>query len=162
MKICVIDDDRAICRSLQLQLQGRGHEVVTGGSGREALQRASADVELVFLDLQLPDISGIRVLEQLLERADAPAVVMITGRQDMEATITAIQKGALDYIRKPLSIDAVLGAIEKVRKRRGSTSAKIRPLPPIETGPWEIVGGDRAIIEVLSRSRAPPRARWGS
>ncbi len=160
MKICVIDDDRAICRSLQLQLQGRGHEVVTGNCGADA-QQLGSDVELIFLDLQLPDMSGIRVLEQLLRREDPPAVVMITGRQDMEATINAIRKGALDYIRKPLSMDAVWGVIDKVQMRMEQDRIKVHPLEPVDTGPREIVGGDRAVIEVLKQVARISTSRVG-
>ncbi len=160
MKICVIDDDQAICRSLQLQLQARDHEVATGLCGGDAL-RLAADAELVFLDLQLPDISGLRVLEQLLASEDAPAVVMITGRQDMEATITAIQKGASDYIRKPLSMEAVLGVIEKVQARSRRARVKVRALKHQDTGPREIVGRDRQLIGVLKQVARISQSRVG-
>ena len=104
-RILVVDDDRAICRSLQIQLEGKGHEVVTCTTGGEGLLRASEDrFQVVFLDLRLPDRSGLKVLRDLRALTDSPEVVMITGVQDMMAMIEAIQVGALDYVRKPLAI----------------------------------------------------------
>ena len=162
MQILVIDDDRALCRSLQIHLEHEGHAVRaahTATDGRAALDAEAPD--LLFLDLQLPDSSGMDVLRGLKEHGDAPLVVMITGMQDAKATIEAVRLGAFDYIRKPLDLDAVMLAIEKAGQRL--VAAPARKAAPIADPPdrREIVGAHPKIIDVLkqiallSESRVP-------
>ncbi len=161
--ILVIDDDRALCRSLELQLTEAGHDVAcsyTAGEGIAAL--ASLNPDIVFCDLRLPDGNGLDVLTEVLGAYPDCVVIMITGVQDTKATIEAVQRGAFDYIRKPLDLDAVLLALEKahrqlVRSRRGTAAVPAGP----GFGPREIVGADPKIIHaikeigLLSRSRVP-------
>ncbi|MFY9345027.1 MAG: sigma-54 dependent transcriptional regulator [Planctomycetota bacterium] len=164
-RILVVDDDRAICRSLQIQLEERGHEVSTCTTGGEGLLRVAASrFDMVFLDLRLPDRSGLKVLRDLLALEDAPEVVMITGVQDMMAMIEAIQVGALDYVRKPLAIEEVLLAVEKAKKRRqpGPARSPHTSLVTIESEPdrpLEIVGKDRQILELLKQVGLLSRSR---
>ena len=165
IRILVVDDDAAICRSLQIQLEEQGYEVATCNTGAEALlQIAAATFDMVFLDLRLPDRSGLKVLRDILGRKEAPDVVMITGVQDMMAMIEAIQVGALDYVRKPLAIEDVLVAVEKVKKRRDHGQRKkpdVRAvrIEAVPDQPFEIVGKDRHILDLLKQvgllSRSP-------
>ena len=156
-RILIVDDDAAICRSLAIQLRSHDHEVRTCTCGSEALDLLR-DVapDVAFVDLVLPDRDGLSVMKNILERRPDCSVVIITGTQDMQATIQAIRQGAFDYLRKPLSIDDVLLAIEK------ATSRPVRQVVAIEdrgTQAREIVGRARAILEVtkdiarLSQSR---------
>jgi len=152
-RILVIDDDPGIGRSLQLHLTGAGHEVHTAPTAGDGLDAAATHhPQVVFLDLKLPDRSGLDVLPELLGGKRPPAVVMISGQQDMQATIEAIRLGALDYIRKPLALDDVTLAVEKaarrliVSQRPGPVSPSVEPV-----GPREIVGRSRAIVEVLKQ-----------
>lgn len=157
IRILVVDDDRAICRSLQIQLEEQGHEVATCTTGAEALLLAAqSQFDMIFLDLRLPDRSGLKVLHELLVESDAPDVVMITGVQDMMAMIEAIQVGAIDYVRKPLAIEDVLLAVEKVktRRQRGRPETPRLDLVKIEAEPdrpFEIVGKDRQVLELLKQ-----------
>ncbi|MBI5094828.1 MAG: sigma-54-dependent Fis family transcriptional regulator [Candidatus Hydrogenedentes bacterium] len=162
MRILVIDDDRALCRSLQIHLEHEGHTVAathTAADGRAALD--ANPPELLFLDLQLPDSSGLEVLRGLKEAGNGPLVVMITGMQDAKATIEAVRLGAFDYIRKPLDLDAVMLAIEKAGQRLSAAPAR-KAAPIAETADRrEIVGAHPKIIDVLkqigllSESRVP-------
>ncbi len=174
-RILVIDDDRSILRSLELALELRGHEVRCAATGREGLAlEEEFQPQVVFLDQGLPDISGLTVLKRIRSRGSACAVAMITGRQDMEATIEAIRLGAFDAIRKPLDLDDVLLAVEKGKREArpdpvaaagsGDESREAPPgtlaLPRVAIRPHEIVGRDRRIvallksIALLSRGRA--------
>ncbi len=151
MNVLVVDDDPAIGRSLQLQLRCHGHEVEvaeTAAAGLEAARLHSPQV--VFLDLQLPDQHGLEVLPELLRREPAPLVVIITGRQDMQATIGAIRCGAFDYIRKPLDLDDVLLALTKAAHHVAQSGDSV-PLSGAHTPAREIIGKSRGIIEVLTQ-----------
>ena len=165
IRILVVDDDVAICRSLQIQLDEHGHKVSTCTSGTEGLlQIDKKTFDMVFLDLRLPDQSGLRVLREILSREVPPNVVMITGVQDMMAMIEAIQIGALDYVRKPLALEDVLVAVEKVKKLREQRLPKQSSIPPVPIEsvpdqPYEIVGKDRQIMELLKEVGLLSRSR---
>ena len=157
LRILIVDDDAAICRSLQILLEEQGHAVATrtkGGAASDAVRDFGPDI--VFLDLRLPDRDGLRVLKDLIDAAEAPEVVMITGVQDMKSMIEAIQIGALDYVRKPLAVEDVLVAIEKCRQRRRqrrplTQRADLVPITPGAEHPDEIIGADRRILELLKQ-----------
>lgn len=151
MRIQIIDDDTALCRSLQIQLEREGHEVAlshTGTTGLAEIRNTAPDI--VFLDLNMPDITGLDVLRKLEDSPSDAVIIMITGVQDARATIQAIRSGAFDYIRKPLDLDAVLLAVEKathhIKGRRPRATATIAQR---EGSPHEIVGADEKIIGIL-------------
>jgi len=150
-RILVIDDDQALCRSLEIHLEGEGHEVRSATTGGDGLRVISEwDAELVFLDLQLPDRSGLEILRELEGRLQELPVVMITGTQDAKATIEAMRQGAADYIRKPISMDDLLLSVEKAhRARRSGSRTAISTEGSDQAG--EIIGRDRKIVEILKQ-----------
>jgi len=153
-QILVVDDDAAICRSLELQLTAQGHAVRTCGAVAglsELLQDWVPEVALV--DLRLPDGDGLSVMRDLLDRAPNCAVAIITGTQDMAATIQAIKQGAFDYLRKPINFDDVLLVIEKAAARRSEAEAVDETVLMTEQDlpATEIVGRDRQITEVIKQ-----------
>jgi len=160
--ILIIDDDHALCRSLQVQLELQGHKVSLAHCGADGLAAfGGRALDLVLLDLKLPDTNGIEVLRALQEKNPDVPVVMITGQQDTNATIEAMRCGAFDYLRKPFDIDSVLLVIEKVQRlkaRSGRDGAEVK-VEASSDAANEIIGSDRKIVEVvkqiglLSRSR---------
>ena len=163
MRILIIDDDRALCRSLQIHLEREGHTVecaYSASTGIEALEATPTD--LLFVDLKLPDMSGLDVLRKLKEFGAESLSVMITGTQDTKGTIEAVRLGAFDYIRKPLDLDAVLVTIEKASQHFARPAPKnVASVAVFSDHPHEIVGAHPKIIEVLkqvglySQSRIP-------
>lgn len=104
--ILIIDDDRSICRTLELHYAQAGYYVRTAGSlaeGRKLFNDVRPDV--IVLDLKLPDGDGITLLKALNSLSDAPPVIMLTGHQDLEYAIEAMKAGAYDYLLKPPEID---------------------------------------------------------
>ena len=153
-RILVVDDDAAICRSLQLQLCAQGHDVRTCTSVAEATPRLSDWVpEVAFVDLRLPDGNGLSLMGQILELSPECKVAIITGTQDMQATIQAIQGGAFDYLRKPLDIDDVFLVVEKAAAQTRAAEDKRRLLTIAErpTATRELVGRDKALIDVIKQ-----------
>ena len=153
-RILVVDDDRALARSLQIHLSGAGHEVRTAHTLAEAWARFSENPdEIVFLDLKLPDGDSRPLLVRMREERPGTPVIMISGHQDMQATIEAIRIGAFDYIRKPLDLDQILETL--VKAETGSRAAPKRGLEPTLRGsvsrPREIVGRSPAVVDLLKR-----------
>lgn len=116
-KILVIDDDASIVETLEMYLSEEGHTVVTALTGTEGLnQYIKHNPDLVILDIRLPDIDGFTVLEDLQGEDENVKVIMITAFHDMDSTIRAIKGGAFDYIHKPINIEELEMAIQKVLK----------------------------------------------
>jgi two-component system response regulator AtoC len=113
-RILVVDDDQSICESLELYLKEEGFEVITCMTGEEGLRKYEETMPVVtIVDLRLPDMSGLEVLERV--KADYPeaCIIVITAFQDMDTTITAMKQGAFEYIHKPIDIDELEAAVKK-------------------------------------------------
>jgi two-component system nitrogen regulation response regulator NtrX len=121
MKILVCDDEPGIRRTLGQILVDEGYEVETVGLGEEAAERALAGgsaFDAVFLDVWLPDLDGLSVLDRLRAgRPDLP-VVMISGHGTVETAVQAVKRGADDFLEKPLALERVLLTLEKALERR--------------------------------------------
>ncbi len=151
-KILVIDDDKSICRSLQLQLKQREHAVETAqtaSAGSALFYNSSPD--LIFLDVTLPDANGLDLLSEFQEKAPLTPVIMITGRQDTSLIIEAMKRNALDYIRKPLNIDDVLIAVEKAQLQASKNFAVVSNDAEFSASPYSIIGASREMLEVIKQ-----------
>ncbi|MBD3167850.1 MAG: response regulator [candidate division Zixibacteria bacterium] len=118
-KILIIDDDRSICETLELEFQSRGYDTrssLDGESGLKSFEEYSPD--LVLLDLRLPDCIGIDVLKKIKEIKPEQVVIMMTAHDDMENTIQAVQSGVYDYIHKPLDLDQLEMALGRALQIR--------------------------------------------
>jgi two-component system, NtrC family, response regulator AtoC len=127
--VLLVDDDPAILRSLTRYLEGLGYDVLAesvGAGGVEAYERHRPDV--VVLDLELPDIHGLEVLERIRERNGC--VVMLTGTGDIDTAVRSMRLGAENFLTKPVELahlGAVVGrAAEKTRLRRENAALKAR------------------------------------
>lgn len=113
-RILVVDDEHLIRWSLEQNLKKQGYEVLTSGSGEDALRIAREEQpDLVLLDIQLPGISGLEVLEKLKEIDDEIVVIMVTAHGGLETAVTAMRLGAYDYINKPFNLDEMAIVIRK-------------------------------------------------
>src|SRR5436190_1755827 len=107
-KILIIDDETSIRSTLSTILQDEGHETTLCESGEEAIARfAREEFDLVFLDLWLPGVDGMTVLERL-RAAGAPPVIVISGHGNVDSAVRATRLGAYDFLEKPLSLERVL------------------------------------------------------
>jgi DNA-binding NtrC family response regulator len=113
-KILVVDDEHLIRWSLEQNLKKQGFEVVTAGTGEDALRLAREEQpDLVLLDIQLPGISGIEVLEKLKEYDEDIIVVMVTAHGGLDTAVNAMRMGAYDYVSKPFNLDELSITIKK-------------------------------------------------
>ena len=113
--ILIVDDDVANCRTLQVHLRTLGYQVALAHSVDEGLASAAAqEPDLVILDIRMPGKSGLDGLPEFKSRHPSIRVIMITAFHDMESTIKAMQLGAEDYIHKPIDIDELDHAVQRL------------------------------------------------
>ena len=115
--ILVIDDEPQILRALQINLRVRGYQVSTATTGIEALQQAARHPpDLVILDLGLPDLDGVEVIEGLRGWTSAP-IIVLSGRADSTDKVAALDAGADDYVTKPFGMEELLARMRAVGRR---------------------------------------------
>ena len=109
--ILVIDDEEVVRRSFHRALAGSQCKVDTAPSGTTALQAmASKPFDVVLLDLRMPEMDGVAVLEQIKRRWPRTEVIVVTGYPALETAKKAIELGAYDYLAKPIGPEEVLQA----------------------------------------------------
>ncbi len=117
--ILLVDDDPAYRRALANELRRAEYEVILAGSGAEALAALTSNQpDVVLLDLQLPDMSGLDVLKAIREQQPACDVIMLTGHGTIDTAIEAIRAGAFDYLSKPCPLDELEVRIQRAQERQ--------------------------------------------
>lgn len=107
--ILIVDDEEGIRLSLRGILEDEGYEVAEAASAEEGLSLAdTVRPDLVFLDIWLPGMDGLAALDQFKARFPELPVVMISGHGTIETAVSALRRGAHDFIEKPLSLDKIL------------------------------------------------------
>ncbi len=115
--IITTDDDPAIRKILQILLRKEGYEVTVCSSGDEllsTLKTNSTTVDLVLLDIKMPGLSGIQVLEILRRTYPAIPVIMLTAFNDLDTGMKAIRLGASDYLAKPVHREVLVESVSRV------------------------------------------------
>lgn len=118
-KILIIEDDKNILNFLSISLKTKGYDYMTAMTGLDGISLFfSNNPDLILLDLGLPDIDGMTVLEQIRESSDVP-VIIVSARGQEKEKVEALDKGADDYITKPFYIGELLARIRvAIRKRQ--------------------------------------------
>lgn len=119
-KVLVIDDEAAIREGCERVLSKEGWEVLLASDGYEGLRLAEAsrgEVEVVLLDLKMPGISGMEVLEKLLTVDPRVPVIVITGYATVDAAVEAMKKGAYDFIPKPFTSDQLRLVVQRAAEK---------------------------------------------
>ena len=118
VNILIVDDDESIRDTLEAILQ-RDYDVVKAADGQTGLQLiANHEIQIVLLDILLPDIHGLEVLKQIKERFADIEVIMISAVKEVSAAVQAMKLGAYHYITKSFDYDEVLALVEKVVERQ--------------------------------------------
>jgi DNA-binding NtrC family response regulator len=118
IKILIIDDDPKVAWILSEGLSGK-FELVTASDGMEGLQMVTTEnPEVILLDIKMPGMSGIEVLEKLKKAENRPEVIMISGHGETKYVVDSIQLGAAEFINKPFDVQEVEIHINSVLERR--------------------------------------------
>lgn len=131
--ILIVDDDPDILVALEMCLKYDGFSVWTAKHGREALDRLDAEeaqghrASLIISDVKMPELDGLGLLDELLERQTAPPLMLVSGHADVPMAVDAVRKGAFDFLEKPLDQNRVLSAC-RAAIRHGLVSGENRVL----------------------------------
>ena len=118
-RILVIDDEAAIRDSLRMTLEYEGYEFVGAATGQEGLALAERDTpDLVLLDVKMPGMDGLEVLDRLHAMNETLPVVVISGHGTISTAVEATKKGAFDFIEKPFASDRVLVSLRNALDQR--------------------------------------------
>jgi len=145
-RILVVDDDKGVADTLVEYLVKLGYQATAAYGGREGLTRLEqGDFQLVILDLKMPDMDGLEVLQAIKAAGSRAVVLMITGYGTVETAVAAIKAGAYDFIEKPVDFKTLEVIVSRALERhtlfrqlgvfRGLTVALIISVPV-----WLILG----------------------
>jgi two-component system nitrogen regulation response regulator NtrX len=126
-KILVIDDQKSIRNTLKDILEYESHEVTLAEDGTEGLEKFTSDkFDCVLLDIKMPEIDGMEVLDKMLKLSSDTPIIMISGHGNIDTAVEAIKKGAFDFIEKPLDLNRLLVTIRNgLEKKDLVTETKI-------------------------------------
>ncbi len=114
-KVLVVDDEEDVVEVIQDRLEAYGFTVVTAGNGLEALKKLSVEhFDGVFLDIKMPEMGGIEVLEEIRKNGLKIPVIIITASSTKDTAMEAMAKGANAYVLKPFEWEELKAKIEKV------------------------------------------------
>ncbi|MCU1404322.1 MAG: DNA-binding response regulator, partial [Glaciihabitans sp.] len=120
MKILLADDDPQILRALRITLGARGYDIISAPDGVTALNLAiSEHPDLVILDLGMPQLNGVEVIQALRGWSEVP-ILVVSGRVGEVDKVEALDAGADDYVTKPFSIDELLARIRALTRRKAT------------------------------------------
>jgi two-component system nitrogen regulation response regulator GlnG len=147
--ILIVDDEEAVCWSLQRALTREGHSVAVAASAEQGftlLNQQRPDV--VILDVRLPGMDGLTALERIRQNAADLPVIVVTAFGDLPTAVRAVEGGAFDYLTKPFDLQQALECVNRALLRRPASE----PLPSDTTaGLEEIVGRSAAMQNVFKR-----------
>lgn len=167
-KILIIDDERAIRNTLKEILEFEGYTIDLAENGKQGVEKAkSGGYDLIYSDVKMPEMDGIEVLETLQkEEACECPIVMISGHADVETAVTALKKGAYDFIEKPLDLNRLLVTTKNALEQKSLKAENSRSKQEISVlrkkvgkrnqmiGESEAIQRVRAIIEKVAPTEA--------
>ena len=152
MRSVLLVEDHAESRaSLAYVLEKNGYRVHSVGNGRAAIAVARREtLHGLVLDMKLPDMDGLTVLESVLDLAPGLPAIVVTGYATVDAAVEAMKRGANDFISKPIQVDALLAVLEKNIERAGERGAVPTPLSAAarEMEKLGIIGHSRPMLEL--------------
>src|SRR2546430_8660898 len=151
LRILFADDEKSLQEFMRSELPRLGHEVTVCPDGKAAVKTLESSIfDAAILDLRMPGLNGIEVLERLKQVTPDTEVIIMTGHASMETAIEAVRLGALDYITKPCKlteIDAVLRKVAEKRELKNKNLALQTRVKAAE-GPTTLVGNSSAMTAV--------------
>jgi two-component system copper resistance phosphate regulon response regulator CusR len=170
MRILVIEDEKRIGEFVARGLESAGYTVESADDGASGLERMHAtDYDLIILDLMLPDMDGLKVLEKIRNRTTSPPVLILSALGAVDDRVKGLERGADDYLGKPFSFTELLARVRALLRRGQPTPERLqvgdltldcirrkvtRSGEPIDLAPKEF-----SILEYLMRNRGRPLSR---
>ncbi len=103
-KILVVDDEAMARKLLKDFLEVKGYDVITASDGKEALEKIKEGPDIVLLDIMMPDMIGMEVLDKIKETSPSTVVIMVTALAENAIGVESIKRGAFDFVTKPIDL----------------------------------------------------------
>jgi DNA-binding response OmpR family regulator len=103
-KILVVDDEVLARKLLKDFLESKGYDVITASGGKEALEKIRKGPDIVLLDIMMPDMNGMEVLDKIKETSPSTVVIMVTALAENAIGVESIKRGAFDFVTKPIDL----------------------------------------------------------
>ncbi len=151
--ILIVDDEDSIIATLKGSLEDDNHIVLTSPDGIKALEIIkSQNIDIVFLDIWLPEMDGLTTLKAIKDFNSSIEVVMMTGHGSVNTAVLAIKEGAFDFLEKPFSLDSVIDIINKIaKKQQTKTKGYKNHTSAAEEGELALIGSDKSILTIKNR-----------
>ncbi|MGZ8202774.1 MAG: sigma-54-dependent transcriptional regulator, partial [Burkholderiales bacterium] len=119
VRILIVDDEEIVIRSSTRILAGSGYDLETARDGAEALQKiAAGQYDVVVLDIMMPKVDGVEVLQRVKESHPDIEVIMFTGLAEIDTAVQCMKLGAFDYISKPFEPEELKVSVARALERR--------------------------------------------
>ncbi|GAB3208545.1 response regulator [Marinactinospora thermotolerans] len=152
MRVLVVDDDAQIVRAMRINLRARGYEVDTAADGAGALEAAARRApDIVLLDLGLPDMEGIEVIEGLRGWSAVP-IIVLSARHSAGEKVRALDAGADDYVTKPFGMDELLARLRAAARR----AVRVEEAPVVRTATFTVDLGAKRVLRDGGEVRLTP------
>ena len=158
-RVLLVDDDETFRKVLAGALRRRGHEVITAEGGSEALQLAEREgPEVAVLDLRMPGLDGIELMEALRRTDPDLQVIILTGHGTIPSAIDSIRRGASNYLLKPCEVDEVESAVRSALRQHDLERENRQLKAAIQHAtPYEGIVGDspqvHSVIDLIERAK---------
>ncbi len=147
-RILVIDDEPDIRKTLKMTLEYEGYEILAASSGNEGLERAASErPDAILLDIKMPGLDGLEVLERLTGLGTGSAIIMISGHGDISDAVKATKLGAFDFLEKPLEQDRLLLALRNALEQN-RLKGEVERLRDVEVDRFDLIG-DSGLMNAL-------------
>lgn len=125
--VMLVDDEIPFVETMTKRLDKRGLKIISAFSGEEALKvlKKQDALDVIILDVKMPGMDGIEVLQEIKKRYPLKEVIMLTGHATVETAIEGMKLGAFDYLMKPCDIDTLVAKVGEAAKKKKSHDAKI-------------------------------------
>jgi two-component system copper resistance phosphate regulon response regulator CusR len=170
MRILVVEDEKRIADFLTRGLQGAGYAVDPVPDGTTALNCvANTDYDLVILDLMLPDLDGLKVLERIRARKAGPPVLILSARGAVDDRVKGLETGADDYLTKPFAFVELLARVRALLRRGQPAPERLQVADLVvdvmrrkvvrDTETIELAPKEFGILEYMMRNKGRPLSR---
>lgn len=150
IKVLVIDDEKNLVHSLKFSLKPENMDVVAAYNGEEGIFLAKKEKpDVIFLDLKLPDISGLEVLERMQKEELETPTIMISAHGDTRAAVQAVKLGAVDYLTKPFELDELVLLVHR-NVERVKLEKEVLFRRTLDTNNAGIVGESSQILNLIN------------
>ena len=144
-KILVVDDEKAIRRSIKEILEFEKHAIDEAEDGQMALDMAlKNNYDIILSDIKMPKLDGIELLQKLIDNKVASAIIMMSGHGTIETAVDAVKNGAYDYLAKPIDLNRLLVSVRNALEK-GDLVTETKVLKKKITKIVDMIGESKAI-----------------